>query len=83
MSAIKGLFPEKGEFHLRTYDKLEEKLIDSNLNRVGNFMTLFAFLQNGLIQYYILYGVIFIITVMGFTFRKAIISFLISFLALG
>jgi hypothetical protein len=38
-------------------------------------MTSFAFLQNGLIQYYILYGVIFIITVMGFTFRKAIISF--------
>ncbi len=83
MSAIKGLFPDKGEFHVRTYDKLEEKLIDSNLNRVGNFMTLFAFLQNGLIQYYILYGVFFIIAVMGFTFRKSIISFIISFLALG
>jgi formate hydrogenlyase subunit 3/multisubunit Na+/H+ antiporter MnhD subunit len=82
-SAIKGLFPEKGEFHIRTYDKLEEKLIDGNLTRVGNFMTLFAFLQNGLIQYYILYGVIFIIAVMGFTFRKAVISFIISFLALG
>ncbi len=82
-SAIEGLFPEKGEFHIRTYDKLEEKLIDSNLNRVGNFMTLFAFLQNGLIQYYILYGVFFIIAVMGFTFRKSIISFIISFLALG
>lgn len=82
-SAIKGLFPEKGEFHIRTYDKIEEKLIDSNLIRVGNFMTLFGFLQNGLIQYYILYGVLFIIAVLGFTFRKSIISFIISFLALG
>lgn len=83
VSEIKGLFPEKGEFHIRTYDKIEEKLIDRNLNRVGNFMKLFAFLQNGLIQYYILYGVFFIIAVMGFTFRKPIIDFIISFLALG
>ena len=46
-------------------------------------MTLFGFLQNGLIQYYILYGVFFIVAILGFTFRKAIISFIISFLALG
>ncbi len=82
-SAVKGLFPEKGKFHTKTYDKLEEKLIDSNLLRVGNFMESFAFLQNGLIQYYILYGVFFIVAVLGFTFRKPIIDFLISFLALG
>lgn len=82
-SPVEGLFPEKGDFHIRTYDKLEEKLIDSNLTRVGNFMNLFGFLQNGLIQYYILYGVFFIVAVMGFTFRKSIISFILSFLALG
>lgn len=82
-SAITGLFPEKGKFHTKTYDKLEEKLIDRNLFKVGKVMERFAFLQNGLIQYYIMYGVIFIIAVIGFTFREPIISFIISFLALG
>ncbi len=83
VSAIKGLFPEKGKFHIKTSDKLEEKLINNNLIRVGNVMESFAFLQNGLIQYYILYGVLFIVAVLGFTFRKPIIDFIISFLALG
>ncbi len=82
-SAIKGLFPEKGEFYTKTYDKIEEKLINRNLIRVGEVMERFAFLQNGLIQYYILYGVFFIVAVLGFTFRKPIIDFIISFLALG
>lgn len=82
-TAVKGLFPSGGSFRTGTYDKIEEQLIDRNLTRVGKFMTLFGFLQNGLIQYYILYGVFFIVAILGFTFRKAIISFIISFLALG
>jgi len=82
-SKITGIFPSKGFFHTHSYDKIEEILIDHNLLRVAKFMNLFGFLQNGFIQYYILYGVIFIIAIMGFTFKDVIISFVISFLALG
>ena len=53
------------------------------MHRLGRLMTVFGFLQNGLIQYYILYGVIFITTILAYTFRQAIFSFIISFLALG
>jgi len=82
-SKISGHFPTEGFFRTGSYDKIEEILIDHNLNRIAKVMNLFGFLQNGFIQFYILYGVIFIVSIMGFTFRKAILSFLISFLALG
>ncbi len=80
---LKGLFPAPGTFRSHTYDKIEEKLIDHNLNRFARLLGVFSFLQNGLVQYYILYGVLFIIAILAFTFRQAIFSFFISFLALG
>jgi len=80
---LNGMFPEPGSFRTHSFDKIEDILVDSNMRRMGRFMTLFGFLQNGLIQYYILYGVLFITAIIAFTFRQAIFSFIISFLALG
>lgn len=80
---LKGMFPEKGSFRTHAFDKVEDILVDSNMHRLGRLMTVFGFLQNGLIQYYILYGVIFITAILAFTFRQSIFSFIISFLALG
>ncbi len=80
---LKGMFPETGSFHTHAYDKVEEILVDRNMQRLGRLMNVFGFLQNGLIQYYILYGVIFITAILAFTFRQTIFSFIMSFLALG
>ena len=80
---LRGMFPETGSFHTHAFDRVEEMIVDNNMRRLGRFMTVFGFLQNGLIQYYILYGVIFITAILAFTFRQAIFSFIISFLALG
>lgn len=80
---IKGMFPEPGSFRTHAFDKVEDILVDRNMHRMARFMTVFGFLQNGLIQYYILYGVIFITAILAYTFRHAIFSFIISFLALG
>ncbi|OQA97840.1 MAG: Hydrogenase-4 component B [Spirochaetes bacterium ADurb.Bin218] len=82
-SEIKEYFPVKGWFHSSSYDKIEEKLIDKNLKRIGSIMRIFGFLQNGLIQYYILYGMFFIIAIIGYTFREAIVKFILSSLAIG
>lgn len=79
---VKGFFPQQAEFHTKSYDRIEEKLIDKNLDRFGRFLNIFGFLQNGHVQFYILYGVFFIITILAFSFRGAIFSYFMSFFAL-
>ena len=79
---VKGFFPAQAEFHTESYDRIEETLIDHNLDRFAKFLNLFGFLQNGHVQLYILYGVFFIITILAFSFRGAIFSFFMSFFAL-
>ena len=61
---VKGIFP--GEVHLETkpYDRVEKSFIDTPLRVYKSFMNRFLFLQNGKLQLYILYGIIFILAVM-------------------
>ena len=55
-----GIFPETVNQVTHPADKLEKWLIDKPLNLIRKVLDAFAFLQNGRIQAYILYGVIFV-----------------------
>lgn len=62
---ITGIFPiTRGEQETHIYDLTEKWLIDFPLKRLKSFLNKFTFLQNGQLQYYILYGVSFIILIL-------------------
>ena len=60
---LKEIFPGRKQFKTDPYDKIERTLIDKPLKLAGKISDLFIFLQNGHLQRYILYGIIFITTV--------------------
>jgi formate hydrogenlyase subunit 3/multisubunit Na+/H+ antiporter MnhD subunit len=62
---VQGVFPARGKYQTHAHDKLEKGLIDGILKFNINFMGRFVFLNNGKLQFYILYGIIFIVTVLG------------------
>lgn len=76
---LKGVFPGKSAFHTTTRDKLEFFLIDLPLRAGERFFNAFAFLQNGRVQYYILYGLLFIVTVLFFTFANDLLLMITGF----
>ena len=57
---IHGIFPDHGQHETYPYDKVESLLIDFPLKVIRRFINWFSFLQNGVLQIYILYGVAFI-----------------------
>jgi NADH:ubiquinone oxidoreductase subunit 5 (subunit L)/multisubunit Na+/H+ antiporter MnhA subunit len=61
--AVIGLFPAHSHFESHAYDKLEKWLIDKPVRAIKSFLSRFLFLQNGSLQSYILYGIMFIIGV--------------------
>ncbi|MBI3139608.1 MAG: hydrogenase [Sphingobacteriales bacterium] len=61
---IKEVFPGDGGQETHPYDKAEAWLIDYPLQRLKGFFNRFTFLQNGNLQFYILYGVVFITLVL-------------------
>ena len=77
---IKGIFPKGGGHETHPYDKAEEWLIDFPLKQLKYFFGWFRFLQNGMIQMYTLYGVVFIILVIGMPILYEAIRSLIEFL---
>lgn len=62
---IKGIFPMQAKYHTHPYDELEKWLIDNPLKANKSFMGRFLFLHNGKLQFYILYGVLFILAVLS------------------
>ena len=60
---ITGVFPTGGNYESHPYDKVEKWLIDNPIRAYKSFMGRFSFLQNGKLQFYILYGIIFIVLV--------------------
>jgi len=62
------IFPTSGHFESESYDKLENNLIDKPLDAYHKLMDKFSFLQNGKMQFYVLYGIIFIIFTLIITF---------------
>ena len=60
---ISEVFPGKKHYETHPYDKIERKLIDEPLKLTDRIIDRFLFLQNGHLQRYILYGIIFITAV--------------------
>ncbi|MCX6229997.1 MAG: proton-conducting transporter membrane subunit [Bacteroidetes bacterium] len=58
-----GIFPEKAHYNTHPYDKIEQYLIDNPIKAFKSFLSRFLFLQNGKLQFYILYGIIFIVSI--------------------
>ncbi len=77
---ITGIFPKKGGQETHPYDKAEEWLIDYPLHLLKTFFNRFIFLQNGNLQFYILYGIVFILLVLGIPFVFDYIKSLLKFL---
>ncbi len=65
---IQGIFPARAHYETRPYDKIEKWLIDAPLHSFKSVLNKFRFLSNGKIQFYILYGLIFIILVIFIPF---------------
>ncbi|MGZ8557225.1 MAG: proton-conducting transporter transmembrane domain-containing protein [Chitinophagaceae bacterium] len=77
---IEGVFPRNGQQETHPYDKTEEWLIDYPLQLLKGFFNRFRFLQNGNLQFYILYGVVFITLVLGIPFAVGYLKTLFQFL---
>ena len=57
---IDDVFPSDMHYESDSYDKIERKFIDNPIKLLNKITDLFLFLQNGQLQRYILYGIIFI-----------------------
>ena len=63
---INEVFPTGKRFKTDSYDKIEHIFIDKPLKLLTKITDLFLFLQNGQLQRYILYGIIFITAIICF-----------------
>jgi len=61
---IDEVFPAEKKYETDPYDKIEKIFIDKPLRLINRFTDMFLFLQNGQLQRYILYGIIFITSVL-------------------
>ena len=55
------IFPEKRSYFSHYHDFFERKIIDPVLSRLNHSVNYFSFIQNGRIQSYVLYGIVFIL----------------------
>jgi hypothetical protein len=62
---VENVFPRHAEFESSPYDKIEKLLIDKPIQSIRFFMGKFTFLQNGRLQYYIIYGITFILAIIA------------------
>jgi formate hydrogenlyase subunit 3/multisubunit Na+/H+ antiporter MnhD subunit len=60
---VAEIFPSEKHYESYSYDKIERNLIDKPVSLMKKFGDLFLFLQTGHLQHYILYGIIFITSV--------------------
>ena len=62
---VQGIFPKKAYLETRPYDKVEKWFIDYPTTNLKLFLGHFNFFQNGKLQFYILYGIIFIVSIIS------------------
>lgn len=74
---IKGIFPEEGRHQIHPLDKIEVFLIDRPLKQYRLFLSKFLFLQNGKLQFYILYGMVFVMLLIGIPFLIYVVKLFI------
>jgi hydrogenase-4 component B len=77
---IKEIFPLEKHYETHPYDKIEKIFIDKPISHLGKISDLFLFLQNGNLQSYILYGIIFVTSVICIPLILEKILLLINFL---
>ncbi|MDP4116206.1 MAG: proton-conducting transporter membrane subunit [Bacteroidota bacterium] len=77
---INEVFPKELKYESSPYDKIEYYLIDKNIKLIKKLLFKLYFLQNGKIQFYILYGLFFILFIILYLNIEFIISQLSSFL---
>lgn len=77
---IQGIIPSEGKYHTHPYDEIEKLLIDGPLKLNKSFMGRFLFLHNGKLQFYILYGVLFVLAVLSIPVIYQNIASFIEFL---
>lgn len=59
---IQGIFPSDGLYETHIYDRIEKYFIDKPITALKSLLGRFVFLQNGKLQFYILYGIIFVVS---------------------
>ena len=57
------IFPSTRSYHSFYLDIIENKVIDPVIHLITRFMNLFQFVQNGRIQAYVIYGIVFILVI--------------------
>ncbi len=77
---VSGIFPGKSHLETNPYDKIEKWLIDYPVAGFILFLDRFRFFQNGKLQFYILYGIIFILSIISIPLIYNQIIQLIEFL---
>ncbi len=77
---VKGIFPIGGHHETHPKDKIEEWFIKFPLKQLRFFFDKFRFLQNGNPQFYVLYGVIFIVLTITIPLLYDAIQKVINFL---
>jgi hydrogenase-4 component B len=61
---VAEIFPSEKHYETYSYDKIERTFIDKPIKLLNKITDLFLFLQNGQLQRYILYGIIFITAIL-------------------
>ena len=77
---VEGIFPSGGSYETHIYDRIEKYMIDNPISVYKSLLGRFLFLQNGKLQFYILYGIIFIVSVICIPLFYDQIVFLIEFI---
>lgn len=77
---VEGIFPGKAEYATEALDRTETGLIIKPLRLFRRIIGKFSFLQNGRLQFYIFYGMLFIILIAGVPFMFKLIRLFINYL---
>jgi len=72
VAVVNEIFPGNKQYSTHYYDKLEFYLIDKNLKWLKKLLLKLNFLQNGRTQFYILYGLIFILLIIFISYGEYI-----------
>ncbi len=77
---ISGIFPDEAYHAIHPLDRIETYLIDAPLKRMRYWLNRFSFLQNGSLQFYILYGLVFIMALVAIPFFGYLYHFMVHLL---
>ena len=77
---VDGIFPGAANYSTEALDRVETGLIKSPLRKVRYLLGKFSFLQNGRLQNYILYGLLFVVLALGLPFLYQVVRLFINYL---